>query len=367
MSLQKLGCMNVLFSLMIVLFTFSSPARASTITVVPSEAKTQIQASINNSHAGDTIYFQAGTYTLCGLRLVAGRTYLGATNGQTIIHWPGGCSLMVFYGSGLTVQHITFDGGGLYLGGAISNVNVEYNTFQNIPFGPNAVTEYGNWPATIGVFIDTAATNTDISHNTFRNLSSQILSQYTDQNLGVTGIFGYNISNTTMNYNTFDTVNEAIHFFSGQNVQINHNTITHFHRIGMEIQDNTSKLELGFNSFSQPVTPYWITFGISSAIYGGGANIHDNFIDDQICTSGCWVGYGIEAWGNGTIVTNNTIQGHWINGVAIGPSTNVQVIKNKVCGTQMSQGNQYVVNQDNTRWGGEVIANNITSSAMQCP
>src|SRR5271156_1503100 len=124
MSLQKSGGMNVLFFLLVLLFTISR-AQASTITVVPSEAINQIQASINNSHAGDTIYFQAGTYTFCGLRLAAGRTYVGATNGQTVIHWPGGCSLMVFYGSGLTVQHITFDGGGLYLGGAVSNVNIE--------------------------------------------------------------------------------------------------------------------------------------------------------------------------------------------------------------------------------------------------
>jgi hypothetical protein len=357
--------------LLVVLFTFTDRAQASTITVVPSEAKAQIQASINNSHVGDTIYFQAGTYTLCGLRLAAGRTYVGATNGETVIHWPGGCSLMVFYGSGLTVQHITFDGGGLYLGGAISKVNVEYNTFQNITFGPNAQTEWGNWTTTIGVFMDTSATNTDISHNSFRNLAQQVLSQYVDRSLGVTGILGYNISNTTMNYNTFDTVNEGIHFFAGENVQINHNTITNFHRIGMEIQDNTHNLELGFNSISQPVTPFWATFGISTAITGGNANVHDNFIDDQVektCGSGCWIGYGIEAWGNSTVVTNNTIQGHWGNGVAIGPSTNLKVLTNAICGPEMSEsGNGFVVNEDNTRWVGEAITNDKTSALVQCP
>jgi Right handed beta helix region len=371
MSLQKFRSMNVLFFLLVALFTFTSLAQASTITVVPSEARTQIQAAINNSHAGDTIYFQAGTYNLCGLRLAAGRTYMGATNGQTILHYPGSCPLMVFYGSGLTVQHITFDGGGLYLGGAVSNVNVEYNTFQNITFGPNAQTEWGNWTTTIGVFIDTSATNTDISHNSFHNISTQILSQYVDHNLGVTAIFGYSLSNTTINYNTFDTLNEGIHFFAGENVQINHNTITHFHRIGMEIQNNTRNLELGYNSISEPVTPFWVTFGISAAITGGNANIHDNFIDDQVektCGSGCWIGYGIEAWGTGTVATNNTIQGHWGNGVAIGPSTNLQVVKNAICGPEMSEpGNGFVVNQDNTKWPGEAIANNTTSTSLQCP
>lgn len=38
--------------------------QASTVTVVPSEVQTQIQASINNSQVGDTISFQAGTYNL---------------------------------------------------------------------------------------------------------------------------------------------------------------------------------------------------------------------------------------------------------------------------------------------------------------
>jgi len=124
-----------------------------------------------------------------------------------------------------------------------------------------------------------------------------------------------------------------------------------------------------YNSFSQPVAPFWLTFGISSAITGGNANIHDNFIDDQVqkaCGSGCWIGYGIEAWGNGTVVTNNTIQGHWVNGVSIGPSTNLQVFKNTICGPEMSE-HGFVLNQDNTKWAGESITDNTTSTSLQCP
>src|SRR6201999_1875533 len=105
----------------------SQRAQASTITVAPSEAQSQIQDSINNSQTGDTIAFQAGTYNLSQLSLQPGRSYMGATNGQTIVHGSGGYALMVFYGSGLTVQHFIFDGGGLYLGGVVSTVNVENN------------------------------------------------------------------------------------------------------------------------------------------------------------------------------------------------------------------------------------------------
>jgi Right handed beta helix region len=369
MSLKQIGTRYFLFFLLAV--PFVPYGKASTITVVPSEAQPQIQASINNSHVGDTISFQAGTYVLGLLRLQPGRSYIGAANGQTIIHGYGGYALMVFYGSGLTVQHITFDGGGLYLGGAISNVNVEYNTFQNIAFGRNGTTEFGNWTSTIGVFMDTSAVNTDISHNSFRNLATQVLSEYADNGLGVTAIFGFNVNNTTITYNTFDTVNEGIHIFSLQNTVIDHNTITHFHRIGMEFQNNSRNLEVAYNTISQPITPFWLTYGISAAITGGNANVHDNLIDDQVektCGSGCWIGYGIEAWGNGTVITNNTIQGHWGNGVAIGPSTNLQVIKNKICGPEMGEpGGGFVDNQDNTRWPGEVMANNATSTALTCP
>ncbi len=86
------------FLLVLAVF-FTASSRASTITVVPSEAQTQIQAAINNSHAGDTISFQAGTYNIMNLHLVGGRTYLGATNGQTILHGTGGNALFIFYGT----------------------------------------------------------------------------------------------------------------------------------------------------------------------------------------------------------------------------------------------------------------------------
>jgi hypothetical protein len=45
---------------------------ASTVTVMPSEVQTRIQASINNSHVGDVISFQASTYNLSQLRLQPG-------------------------------------------------------------------------------------------------------------------------------------------------------------------------------------------------------------------------------------------------------------------------------------------------------
>ena len=187
-------------------FAVTQRIHASTITLVPSEVQTQIQASINNSHVGDTIAFQAGTYNLSHLRLQPGRSYLGATNGQTIIHGNGGYSVMDFYGTGLTVQHLIFDGGGLYLGGSASGAKIEYNTFRNISYGPNGTTEFGNSGLRRWGSSSTAVCRTPIFPTTpFQNLSSQILHQSTDKNLGVAGIFGYGFSNTTITLQHFST------------------------------------------------------------------------------------------------------------------------------------------------------------------
>jgi Right handed beta helix region len=366
MFAKKIGAAFALSSALAIAVT--QRAQASTITVVPSEVQSQIQASINNSHTGDTIAFQAGTYNLSQLRLQPGRSYIGATNGQTIVHGSGGYALMVFYGSGLTVQHIIFDGGGLYLGGVVSGAMVEYNTFRNIPFGPSGNTEFGNWTSTVGVFIDYSVSNSDISHNTFQNLSSQVLYQYTDESLGVSGIFGYGFSNTTINNNAFDTVNEGIKIFfdhaDGKNVLINNNTFTNVHRMAIELQGgSTNGLEVAYNNVSKPLTPWRESFGISAAMVGVNATVHDNIVDDQLpCLgSGCWVGIALEAWGTSTQVFNNTLRGYWGWGVAVGTSTNVKVQNNVICGPNM----RFVIDEPHPV-SGEVFSNNMTSTALYC-
>jgi Right handed beta helix region len=366
MFVKKIGAAFALSSALAIAVT--QRAQASTITVVPSEVQSQIQASINNSHVGDTIAFQAGTYNLSHLRLQPGRSYIGATNGQTIVHGSGGYALMDFYGSGLTVQHIIFDGGGLHLGGAVSGAMVEYNTFRNIPFGPNSQTEFGNWTTTIGIYIDYSVANSDISQNSFQNLSSQVLYQYTDESLGVSGIFGYGFSNTTLNNNAFDTVNEGIKIFfdhaDGKNVHINNNAFTNVHRMAIELQGgSTNGLEVAYNNVSKPLTPWRGSFGISAAMVGVNATVHDNIVDDQLpCLgSGCWVGIALEAWGNSTQVFNNTLRGYWGWGVAVGTSTNVKVNNNVICGPKMV----FVIDEPHPV-SGEVFSSNTTSKALYC-
>ncbi len=365
----------------------SNAATATSGAVVqinPSMSQSEIQSEINSSQPGDTIAFAAGTYNLAvmpnnpndaGLNLLPNRTYLGSKTGATILSGSGGYMLAVFYGSGLTVQNIVFNGGGLYLGGAVTNVNVEYNVFENIP-APN-----GNWTTEIGVFMDTNASNSDISYNKFENIGSSVLSQYVDE-VYSTGIFGYGLSNTTITYNTFDTFNEGIHIFynslDGINVQIDHNQFTNGHRIAIEQQNSLAGgLEVAYNSVSQPLNPWALTFGLSiaaSSQTSTGISVHDNTLNGNVAVStscpgypgaGCYLPYGIEAWGNGTHVYNNTVEGLWTNGVAIGAASNLSVTNNLICGPNMAQSNTFVDFEYGSE-PGTLIQSNTTSANMTC-
>jgi hypothetical protein len=274
----------------------------------------------------------------------------------------------------VTIQHLIFNGGGIHFWQAVSGVNVEYNTFENISYGPNAQIEWPDWPSTAALFIDTSASNSDFSYNTFQNLNSQILNISSDQNLGVSGIFGYGFSNTTINNNTFNTVNEGIKIFfnytNGANVHINNNTFTQVHRMAIEMQNSqVTSLEVAYNNISKPLSPWMLTFGISAAIGGGsGLTVHNNFVDDQLpaVCGGCWVGIGIEAWGNNTKVLNNTVRGYWATGVAVGLSTNVLVEDNAICGPDMAVNNMYISNENPYSHIGELFENNTTSTATTC-
>ena len=67
----------------------------------------------------------------------------------------------------------------------------------------------------------------------------------------------------------------------------------------------------------------------------------------------------------GTQVYNNTIEGLWTNGVAIGAASNLSITSNYICGPNMQAGNTFV----GFEYGSEprtVIQNNTTSAGMTC-
>jgi hypothetical protein len=226
--------------------------------------------------------------------------------------------------------------------------------------------------------MDTSAANSDISYNKFINIGGSILNQYYDEVFSG-GIFGKGLSNTTINSNTFDTFNEGIHIFydnlDGKNVQINNNTFVRGHRIAIEQQDgNAGGLEVAYNKVSQPLNAWALTFGLSIAATsnsGTGISVHDNLVNADTplgasCAgSGCYYPYGVEAWGAGTQVYNNTIEGLWNHGVAIGAASNLSVTKNYICGPSLAQNNTFVDFEYGSE-PGTVIQGNTTSASMTC-
>ena len=343
--------------------------------IVASMGPTDIQAMIDASAPGDVLYFNAGIYNFSGdaqatLNLLPGRTYVGSLNGPAILSGTGGYALMKFAGDGVVVQNFVFDGGGISLNGPVSGVNLEYNTFQNIGTG------YANWTTTDAVFMDTSAANSDFSYNRFSNIGLGVLDQFVDvQNSA--GIFGYGLSNVTIEHNTFDTFNEGIHIFydrlDGSSVKIEYNTFNKGHRIAIEQQDAQAVgLEIAYNLVQNPLNGWALTYGLSVATPGtNGVLVHDNVVNantavPSACTgSGCHYGYGIEAWGDNMQVYNNIVEGWWGNGVGIGYANNLQVVNNAICGPAMAQINNYIGYEYDPQ-PGTVIQGNVLLPAMTC-
>jgi hypothetical protein len=141
--------------------------------------------------------------------------------------------------------------------------------------------------------------------------------------------------------------------------------------MAIEMQNSqVTSLEVAYNNISKPLSPWMLTFGISAAIGGGsGLVVHNNFVDDQlpaVCGPSCWVGIGIEAWGNNTKVLNNTVRGYWATGVAVGLSSNLLVEDNAICGPDMAINNMYISNENPYSHLGEVFQSNTTSTATNC-
>lgn len=348
-----------------------------------------IQSTIKRCVFGDTVRFASGTYNLtynpsnpqgAAFNLNAGVTYLGPTSGSpAILSGTGGYFLMAAYVGtmGVTIRNLTFSGGGIYFGGAVSNVKVENNTFGNID------STYGNWTTRAAIFIETSAADSDFSYNTFSNIGQTANGQYQDSN-GAGGIDSYGLHNTTIEHNTFDRVDEGISInfdnSDGFGVKIEYNTFTQWHRIAIEtLACNASGLEIAYNNVSNALNPWALTFGLSMTC-GSGALVHDNIVNANVrpsCSASyCYVPYGIEIAGNNTHAYNNVVEGYWEWGFAIGNATNMSITSNYICGPAMAANSHNqtpvlgnakgFVSYETDPQRGTVVSGNTISANLTC-
>jgi Pectate lyase superfamily protein len=336
-----------------------------------------INRAIAKSALGDTLFFPAGTYKISfppGIVLEPERTYLGDIKGESKLVGTGGYSVATSQYNkafGITLKYLVFDGGGIRLDGDVVpalRVSVTNCTFQNI------VTDGENWTTHMGIYIGTGAEYSHFDHNKFYNIFTG--GKYGLDDRDATGIFGYGLSHSTIADNNFDFVNEGVHIFfdktDGTDVLVSRNRLTRVHRISLEFQrEHTNGLIVEDNVVSSPLNPYWLTYGMSIAATtntGKGIIVQNNTVIadtplDLSINPKNYYPYGIEVWGNNTIVRNNHVIGLWGIGIGIGGALNMVLEKNLICGKVTSYGksiNQYYGPQPGTH-----MVENVVSS--ECP
>ncbi len=320
-------------------------ASGHVIQIDPSMSESVIQNSINGGHAGDTVSFAAGTYNLpsngsnpngAALNLVAGLTYTGPSGSPAHLVGSAAYPLMYFAGTNVTIEYFTFDHGSIFLEDRVTSATIDYNTFENIDCGTNAA-------QTVAIFVAGGLNNSDISYNTFTNIGQTCNSQFQDSQ-GAGGIQMYGFHNLTITHNTFATIYEGIAIvisnsveFDGAGGHINYNTFTGVHRIAIEMlgtTTNPSGLEVAYTNYSNALLPWAYTFGLSLTA-GQNMIVHDNIMNGNNNQPG-YVPYAVEIGGVNSSAYNNTIEGYWGWGFAIGTNTPINISNNHICGPSMA-------------------------------
>jgi len=179
-------------------------ARAATITVSPTD---DVQARLDASNAGDTVSFSAGTYHVANRMLLPGnRIYQG--NGNATITGPDPTVASWDFDTVTGAEVTGFSFAGTFLQLHDCQVNIHGNTFSNT----------GRW----GVYGD-GMHDSHIDDNSFTGTTD-------------TSVMLYPGNNNTVNGNTFDHINEAIHVIGGSYNDFSKNTINYCARNGIELQ-----------------------------------------------------------------------------------------------------------------------------------
>ena len=214
----------------------------SVVNVTPAN----FMAAIHASGSGDTINFAPGEYDIKSstVQLAGDRAYVG--NGAVL---KGSGSVVISFDHTLNV-----DFSGFLLDG--TGVRADYSDGLN--FHGNTITN-----TSIDGFSTTSMINSHVDNNTFTAMGG--------------GIYGYPLGANTIDGNTFDYVQEPIHFYChqlAQGMDVSGNTMTHITRFGIELQGCIDSLTVNNNFMSD-----WLQQGtgqqdshmaISCATGGGG-------------------------------------------------------------------------------------------------
>lgn len=341
----------------------SASAMANALTVKDYGAKgngvtddtAAIQMAVNSTPSG-TLIFPQGTYKLTRPVTLASNVHYQGQN--AVIRGNGGFWLFrtAWSAANNTISGFTFDNGGINLEGTVTGITITGNTFQNL----TANNSGGNWTLGNAIFAGGGGVRSSkISGNTFRNLlvngSPEPNGNIDAGNNMAMHLFG--VDSTSIDHNTFDHIGEAIaicftNTYESNNVYIGYNTFTNIHRMGMEIQGaqgcgakkpmlngpDTHNMVIEYNSFTNPLDPYWWTYPISLAnpapSGGSVAIIRYNYIVSALPKYGMNGpnGYGIEAGSANLQIYGNTVAGPWGTGITYDGAPNSTIHDNFLCG-----------------------------------
>ncbi len=375
-------------------------AGATTYTVNPAQSTSRIQAVIARASAGDTISFTAGTYTIHDtLTLRCGVTYTGPTAAPatavlssdmgergTIFALNSKPDLTNPCTQTTTIEYLAFrNSGGIYVRTSVTNLNILYNQFGNLPCCSGSPADQAIYFASGTTGSNTASmlTNTTISHNTFGDITSctspanamtRTISPEDYQGACNGIVFFTSIDGLTITYNNFYHLAEGVHIncpdYGRQqypceppggaitnNITVRYNDFSNIHRITWEEQpQQSSGIDFEYNSEHDWFMPYFGSFGLSMACCYNGThppnlNASNNVIIFNVNAgvSGRY-GYGVEAMGKGATYNNILLQAvkspYAAAGLAYSCGPLASMSNNTVQGGFVSNDSTFVMNEN---------------------
>lgn len=278
-----------------------------------------IQNALNASGPGDTILFPGGVYDFKnfnqsahnsgnGFVVPGDRKYVGQ-NGATLRGSDSKGPLLYpssYNGNNrtntnnVTISHLTFDGGGIYVDNNNSTFNNNFVIDSNV-FNMSMSGENRN-----GITNNTGWSNTRITNNYF-----------TGYNCSFT-IYGYNYNTLTIANNELVNVNAGFHidaFGNSGNLLVEQNYITGAKGMGMEFQSTASNLVFQDNWYENPNLSTVRSVNNGTMAYSlildksQNITIRRNIVIAPQKPDGIGCRVGFEVGGDNTLVEDNYING----------------------------------------------------------
>jgi hypothetical protein len=298
------------------------PRQGNVVKVNP--GTNNIQAAINAAGAGDTLWFQPGTYSITTTVVPkSGQLYCGP---GAVMSGAGNFDLWKLNNAAsanMKFDGLTFDGGRLNLtgttgtSGSADNITVANCTFQN------------------QTVASSTAINTGALWAVGLKNSNVINNQFTSVGTGVGGITMYEPNNVNIRYNRFTNCYQGIRFtfenvgtsIAGNNLDVSFNSGTGLVRMALELWSSVgSNVPPTLVTNNMTVTNNWFTawntgtidlaqniIAYSIVAGGTGTKINNNYAQDGPSAVG---NIGIEITAQNTAVGSNYIDG-WKTGAIV--------------------------------------------------